>query len=278
VRFGAHIRRAGIGLESVVEGARIRGADAAQLFISNPRGWAPPRYDDDRAAAFREAWGASGLGPLLTHAPYLVNIASPKPDMLAKSRVLARETVAACEALGVDALVLHSGAGGPGDAADARARAAETLRIAAEGGEGRTRILVELMAGTSGAVASTLAEAEALLAQPGLDDVGLCFDTCHLFAAGYGLDTEEGVAELFDEAGRRGLVARIGAVHANDSKFERGERRDRHECIGDGYIGVDGFRALLARPEVVDLVFILETPSDADRHAGDIALLRSLAA
>ena len=277
MRFGAHIRRAGVGIEGAVEGARIRGADAAQLFISNPRGWAPPRFDDDRAAGFRAAWSASGLGPLLAHAPYLVNIASPKPDMLAKSRLLARETLVACGSLGVDALVVHSGAGGTGDPAEARARAAETLRVAAEAGDGSTRILVELMAGTSGAVASTLVEAAALLAEPGLDDVGLCLDTCHLFAAGYGLDTEEGVAELFDEAARLGLVGRIGAVHANDSMYERGARRDRHECIGDGLIGVDGFRALLARPEVADLAFILETPSEADRHAADIALLRSLA-
>jgi deoxyribonuclease-4 len=106
--------------------------------------------------------------------------------------------------------------------------------------------------------------------------VGLCLDTCHLFAAGHPLDTEAGAGDLLDELRREGLLDRVGLVHANDARFERGSRRDRHENIGDGFIGVDGFRALLARPEVADLAFILETPGDAERHARDIALLRGL--
>jgi deoxyribonuclease IV len=276
VRFGAHVRRGSEGMNGTVEECRIREADAAQIFVSNPRGWRGPRVSDADGVAFREWWSASGLGPLAAHAPYLVNIASPNPEFLHKSRILATETVRACEALGVDLLVLHAGAGGPTERETALARAAETLRIV-RGEAGRVRVLVELMAGTSGAVASTITEAGRLVEAAGVDRLGLCLDTCHLFAAGYGLDTAEGVAQLFAELAAGGLTNRVALIHANDSMYERGAHRDRHENVGDGAIGIEGWRALLARPEVADLTLILETPGDAERHARDIATLRALA-
>ena len=275
MRFGAHVRRRSTGVAGAVEECRIRGADGAQIFVSNPRGWAGPNVSDEDAAAFREGWAASGLGPLAAHAPYLVNIASPNPGFLRKTRELAASTVRACDALGVDLLVLHAGAGGDGEPAAARDRAAATLRAA--GGEAeRVRLCVELMAGTSGAVASTVIEAAELLAAAGDDAIGLCLDTCHLFAAGYALDEPDGVDALFAELRHHGLTTRVALIHANDSMFPRGERRDRHENIGDGLIGVGGWRAILGRPELEELAMILETPGDAERQRDDIARLRSL--
>ncbi|MGZ5297979.1 MAG: deoxyribonuclease IV, partial [Actinomycetota bacterium] len=240
------------------------------------RGWAGPRVTDEEAAAFREGWVASGLGPLVAHAPYLVNIASPNKEFIAKSRGLAGSTVRACDALGIDFLVLHAGAGGPTEPAAARERAATTLRIVSDNAE-HVRVLVELMAGTSGAVASTIAEAAALLEATDVEGVDLCLDTCHLFAAGYALDTAEGVETLFAELEEEGIAERVSLIHANDSLYPRGERRDRHENIGDGFIGPDGWRAIAARPELADLPLILETPGDAARQTEDIAFLRSLA-
>jgi len=142
----------------------------------------------------------------------------------------------------------------------------------------RVRVCVELMAGTSGAVASTIAEAAELLAVAGSDTIGLCLDTCHLFAAGYALEEPDAVEALFGELRHHGLTSRVGLVHANDSMFPRGEHRDRHENIGDGFIGIDGWRAIVGRPELAGLPLLLETPGDAERQARDIALLRSLAA
>jgi len=276
VRVGAHVRRRSGGIDGAVDECRLRGADAAQIFVSNPRGWAGPRVTEEDAAAFRQSWSASGFGPLVAHAPYLVNIASPNRDFVAKSRALAGSTVRACDALGIDFLVLHAGAGGPTEPAAARDRAATTLRIASDTAE-HVRVVVELMAGTAGAVASTIAEAAELLAATDIDGVGLCLDTCHLFASGYALDTAEGVETLFAELVAEGIAGRVALIHANDSLFPRGERRDRHENIGDGFIGQDGWRAIVARPELTDLALILETPGDATRQAEDIALLRSLA-
>ncbi len=272
MRVGAHVRRRSGGIAGAVEECRLRGADAAQIFVSNPRGWAGPRVTDEEAEAFRESWTASGLGPLVAHAPYLVNIASPNKEFIAKSRGLAGSTVRACDALAIDFLVLHAGAGGPAEPAAARERAATTLRIASDNAE-HVRVLVELMAGTSGAVASTIAEAAALLEAADVDGVDLCLDTCHLFAAGYALDTAEGVETLFAELKTEGITDRVALIHANDSLYPRGERRDRHENIGDGFIGPDGWRAIIARPEIADLALILETPGEAERQAEDIAFL-----
>jgi len=276
VRFGAHVRRGSHATTGVVEECRRRGADCAQVFVSNPRAWAPPSFSDETAARFHQAWAAGGLGPLAAHAPYVVNIASPNRGFLARSRTLARRTAQSCDRLGVDLLVVHAGAGGSGESAGARRRAARTLRETVAAAD-RVRVLVELMAGTRGAVASTIAEAAALLEEADDDRLGICLDTCHLFATGYGLDATDGVATLFEELRAHGLIERVDLVHANDSAFPRGERRDRHAPIGEGAIGPEGWRALLARPEAAGWAFVLETPDDVASHAAQIALLRSLA-
>ena len=275
MRIGAHLRRQGrAGIHGALEGTVERGADCCQLFVSNARAWAAPRVSDEDAAAFRVAWDEAGLGPVAAHAPYLVNIASPNPEFLAKSRALAADTARACDRLGISVLVLHAGAGGPGEPSEALARAAETLRIAAEAAR-EVRVSVELMAGTSGAVASTIPEAARLFDAAGIDGLGLVLDTCHLFACGHPLDTEDGAAALVEALRVEDLTDRLALVHANDSKFPLGERRDRHENIGDGHIGEAGWRGLLAQAALTGVPWVLETPADAERHLADIAKLRS---
>jgi deoxyribonuclease-4 len=276
VRFGAHVRRGSEATTGVVEECRRRDADCAQIFLSNPRAWAPPSFTDRAAERFREGWRESGLGPLSAHAPYLVNIASPNRDFLSRSRALARATARACDRLGVDLLVVHAGAGGGDEPATARHRAAVSLRQVVRSAT-RVHVLVELMAGTRGAVASTIAEAATLLQEADEARIGLCLDVCHLFAAGYGLDEPDGVDELFSELEARELTGRVGLVHANDSAFPRGERRDRHAPVGDGFVGQRGWRAILSRPEAAALPFVIETPGDAASHAEQIATLRRLA-
>lgn len=276
MRFGAHVRRGAEATSGVVEECRRRGADCAQIFLSNPRAWAAPAFSDDTAERFRDGWRESGLGPLAAHAPYLVNIASPNPGFLAKSRSLARGTAQACDRLGVDFIVLHSGAGGGDDPLEARRRAAETLQGTVEASE-HVMVLVELMAGTKGAVASTIAEAARLLDEASNARLGLCLDICHLFATGYGLDEPQGIDALFVELAEHGLSDRVALVHANDSEFARGDRRDRHAPIGEGLVGIEGWRAILARPEAAGWPLVLETPGDAESHAAQIAMLRSLA-
>jgi deoxyribonuclease-4 len=275
VRVGAHLRtRREVG--AVIETARSYGADAAQLFISSPRAWAGPRISEEEGEEFRTQWGESGLGPLFVHAPYLVNIASPNPEFVAKSAQLLSRTIEGCEAIGADGFVVHAGSGGAGERAESLDRAAATLRKVLPMTE-NVRIVVELMAGTAGAVASTFPEAAELFALVGYDRLRLCTDTCHLFATGYDLSAPDGVRAAFDELRAEGLEDRLVLVHANDSEFPRGQHRDRHTNIGEGHIGVEGFRAILAEPAVKGAAAILiETPGDVEAHRRDIESLRGL--
>ncbi|HZD18237.1 MAG TPA: deoxyribonuclease IV [Actinomycetota bacterium] len=275
MRIGAHVPTHG-GLASAVTAAREIGADTIQIFMGNPRAWAGPNPGRKEIIAFAEAWAGSGLGPLWVHAPYLVNVASPNAGFLERSVELARRSVAAASSIGAAGLVIHAGAGGPGAPRASLERAAASLRAIAP--EGDCAVLVELMAGTAGAVASTLAEAARLFAAVDDRRLGLCLDTCHLFAVGYGLDEPQGVAACFEELGRVGLAQRLVLVHANDAAFERGSRRDRHEHIGEGHIGPEGFFEILRRPEVRDVSLVVETRGGAEEHARDVAVLRRLAA
>ena len=274
--LGAHVRRRQTGIEGALEEAALRDADCLQIFISNPRAWAAPRYDPDQVERFREALAASGLGPCVAHLSYVGNVASWDPTTLRRTRELLVATVHACDALDVGLLVVHAGAAGPQDPQTAREAAAESFRLAV-GAAGRVRVLVELMAGTSGAVASIPSDAEALFAVVGDDRLGLCLDTAHLFAAGVPLDVADGVEGLSDELRGRGLAERLALVHANDSAFERGARRDRHADIGDGQIGIEGWRSLANDPVIAPVPWMLETPGDAARQRADIAHLRTLA-
>lgn len=273
MRIGAHVRTPG-GLRTAVESARSVGAEAAQLFISNPRAWAGPR--PETAEAFGAEWREGGVGPLFVHAPYLVNIASPNPEFVRKSLELCRRSVVACAIAGAEGFVVHAGSGGPGERRESVERAAAVLRLILEETEG-TNLIVELMADTAGAVASTWPEAAALFDLVGDARLRLCGDTCHLFVTGYALDTPEGVDACFDELRSSGLAERLELIHANDAKFPRGSRRDRHENVGEGEIGLEGFGAILHRPEVADLSVVVETPHGGEAHRRDIERLRSVA-
>ena len=273
MRVGAHLRTPG-GLRTAVDTARDVGAEAAQLFISNPRAWSGPRLET--AEKFGAEWREGGIGPLFVHAPYLVNIASPNPEFLQKSLTLCVQSVRACGVLGAGGFVVHAGAGGPGEPAAAIERAAAILQAILDETPEETQLLVELMAGTSGAVASTVEEAARLFDAVGGDRLGVVLDTCHLFVTGYGLDEPSGVDTLFDELASAGLVDRLRLVHLNDAKNERGSHRDRHEVVGEGTIGLGGFAAFLSRPEVRDLSVIVETPASGETRRAELERIRGL--
>lgn len=275
--LGAHVRRRQTGIGGAIEEAELRGADCLQIFVSNPRAWAAPRYDGPQIERFRDALATSGLKPCVAHLSYVGNVASWDATTLRRTRELLVGTVHACDRLEVDLLVVHAGAGGPQDRETALGAAAESFRLAVVEAD-RTRVLVELMAGTSGAVASIPSEAEQLCTAVDDERLGICLDTAHLFAAGVPLDVADGVEGLSEELRARALDQRLALVHANDSVFERGARRDRHADIGDGKIGEEGWRALVHDPVLGSVPWMLETPGDADRQRTDIAHLRRLAA
>jgi deoxyribonuclease-4 len=262
-----------------IESARACGAEAGQIWGSNPRAWAHPRSDPELARHFGEAWREEGLGTLVLHAPYMVNIASPNPDFRRRSVQLAQATVVLAEEIGADGVVVHAGAGGVTTPREEALVAAAASLLAVVDGADRTSVFVELTAGGTGSVASTFPEARALFdAAGGHSKLALCADTCHLFAAGYQLDMPEGVKACFDEVRRLGMARRLRLIHANDSKYPGGQRRDSHTHIGQGYIGEAGFRAILAHPLVRRCTVLCETPGRLEDHARNIARLRRLAA
>jgi deoxyribonuclease IV len=276
VRIGAHVPTRG-GLASVVRHAIDRGAEAIQFFASNPRAWAPPRVDPAAAEEFREACAEAGVGPVFLHAPYLVNVASPVPEFHRKSVDLARATMIAAEEIGAAGLVVHSGSGGRGERDTARHRAVAALEAIAAVAEDAF-VVVELMAGGSGTVASTFGEAAELFeAVERSGRLRLCVDTCHLFAAGYAVDDPRGVRRCFGEMRRAGLAGRLVLVHANDAKHPRGSRRDAHENVGHGHIGRTGFAAVLSDRAVRRCAVLCETPGRLEDHRRDVAMLRELA-
>ncbi len=261
-----------------IESARACGADAAQIWGSNPRAWAPPNVPARRAGEFRDAWRQARLGPLFVHAPYMVNVASPNPDFRRRSIELARATVALAEAIGAEGVVVHGGAAGAATERGTAVEVAAASLVMIAGATDTTFVFVELTAGGLGSVASTFPQARELFEAAGHHErLALCADTCHLFAAGYALDTSEGVAECFADLRRAGLTGRLRLLHANDSRFPRRQRRDSHTHIGQGYIGEEGFRAILAQAPVRRCPVLVETPGRLEDHARNIATLRRLA-
>jgi deoxyribonuclease-4 len=276
MRFGAHVPTRGRPAFAVDYALAI-GADAFQIWVGNPRAWAPPPVRPDLADEFHAHRAESDIGGVFVHASYMVNIASPNPDFRQRSVDLARAELDAAAMLGADGLVVHAGAGGPGERVTAVERAARSAMAVAEGGDGPA-VLLELTAGGAGTVASTIPEAAELLdAADGHPRLGLCLDTCHLFAAGYALDRPDGVADFFADVRGQGLAERVGLVHGNDARDPRGSRRDRHTDPGHGHIGETGFRAIFDEPLIRNLAVVAEVRGREEHHKEVVTDLRRLA-
>jgi deoxyribonuclease-4 len=275
--LGAHVSVSG-GAAKAVARATDLGCDAFQIFVKSPNRWRNAPRPEAEASAFRDAREAAGL-PVVAHAGYLINLASPKAEVRAKSRESLADELRRCAALGVPSLVLHPGA--PQD--DGREvgieRVAEGLdAVRADVGDGPVRVLLENTAGQGSTLGVSIAELQAIRERTGDPArVGVCLDTCHAFAAGYDL-RGDGYDRLIDElADGPGLDA-LACWHLNDSKFPVGARRDRHANIGDGELGLEPFARLLRDERFASLPMILETPlgDDEQGHARDLATLRSM--
>ena len=279
MRVGAHVSVAG-GLHRAVGNAVAAGCEALQVFLSNSRGWAPPATADAGDERFRAALAGAGLGPLFVHAPYLVNFASASDDTVHRSTVVVGATLRRAAAVGAAGVVVHAGAALGVGRARGLARTREALLPLLDGdgdGDGAAgpRLLLELLAGTRGALAARFDQmAEVLAACDGHPRLGVCMDTCHAHAAGYDL-SEPGAAAALDELFAV-LGDRVELVHANDSRDPPGAGRDRHCPIGTGTIGERGFAAVLAHPGVARLPVITETTGDPVQMARDVACLKRL--
>ena len=277
-RFGAHLSIAG-GVERAVERACAIRADCLQLFVKPPQQWRFQPLHDKDAARFRSAAKDAGLSPLVGHASYLVNLASPDEALWEKSVACLLAEWDRAERLGLAYLVLHPGSHtGSGEAAGL-ARVARALnRLHRERPGRRSRILLETTAGAGSTLGGRLEHLKYLVETcEATDRLGIAIDTCHLFVAGYDLRTPSAVDETVRKIDEAVGLRRVGVVHANDAKGGLGSRRDRHEHVGRGKIGREGFRALVNHPALAALPFILETPKrDARGREMDPVNLRTL--
>jgi len=273
VRIGAHVSVAG-GLERAVGNATAVGCESLQVFVSNARGWAPPPVDPAADERFRADLQAAGLGPLFVHAPYLVNFASASPLTRERSREVVAATLAKAAAIGATGVVVHAGAALASGRTAGLATTREALLPLADAA-GRDLVL-ELTAGTRGALAARFEEmAELLAACEHHPRLKVCMDTCHAQAAGYDLGDPAGATKALDELFTT-LGDRVVLVHANDSRDPVGAGRDRHCPIGTGTIGDQGFAAILSHPGLATLPVITETTGDPDQMATDLTCLKHL--
>jgi len=266
-------------LDLAVDRASELGCTTFQMFTRNPRGWKYTNLDEEEVRLFREKRGKAGYGKIVVHMPYLPNLASPQRATMKRSRASLVEEVRRCGIIGADYLVVHLGSHlGKGSLAGVK-NVSQASSEAIDANDNDTTILLETNAGKKNCVGARFEEIRLILDQiPQRKRVGVCFDTCHVFAEGFDLASEEAVSRtmgIFDDiVGLRELKV----FHLNDSKAPLGSNTDRHEHIGMGSIGTDGFRALLRYPGVAERPFILETPMDGRMgSAEELRVVRSLA-
>jgi deoxyribonuclease-4 len=272
LRIGIHASIAGSYLNAL-ESARKLGCNALQIFSVSPRMWqaGSARIPDVDAAAFRARRAELGLGPLVIHANYLINLAAAQPMLRTRSIQAFHDELVRGVALGADFLVVHPGSRGEATPEQAVATVIESVKQGSKRiSLGNLRILIENTAGMGAAVGARLEELAEILA--GLKNVPAeaCIDTAHLFAAGYDIKSETGLTSTIDLIEGTIGLERVPVIHANDSKIPLGGRVDRHENIGEGKIGAEAFARILTHPRLgasapqglTGRAFVLETPID----------------
>lgn len=276
-KIGLHVSGAG-GLENAPPRAQQLGGECFQFFSRSPRGGKAPPLAAATVRAFRAACRRCGFECYI-HAPYTINFASSNSRISWGSVALVREDLQRGSLLGARYVMTHLGSAADlGENAALRqvgARVREIFQIK-KGGPYTTRLLLEISAGAGGIIGDTFEQLAAILKGLGRKDVGICLDTCHLFASGYDLRTPEAITATMRQFAQHLPVGRFQLLHANDSAVGLGEHKDRHADIGDGQLGVDAFRHLLEHPAFQGRDFILETPGSDRRRKKDVALLQRL--
>lgn len=282
LQFGAHMSIAG-GVSQALDRAASIGSNAVQIFTKNNRQWNGPPVDSVDVARWHEQMPVMGITYAVSHASYLINLASPKADLWEKSLRAHKDEIERAHSYRVPHVVLHPGAYVDSDRASGIARIAAALnRIHAETPDcGDTLTLLELMAGQGTTIGRTFGELRQIIELvEEKSRVGVCADTCHAFAAGYDLGTAEGYEAMMAEIDRELGLGTVKCWHINDSKGKLASHLDRHEHIGQGEIGLEGFRRLINDPRWDGIAMLLETPKEDDLKddVENLARLCSLAA
>ena len=257
--IGAHVSTNG-GVDKAINRAIDIGAECMQIFAASPRMWRVSAIKDKPLQNYREKMAESGLGPTIVHAKYLTALGSPNPELVEKSRTSLAEELTQTERLGALGLVFHP-ASHRGAGLDAVFQQfVEGVNIVLDAAPGDALLMLETSAGSGDHIGSKFEELGRLIKAIDNPRVATCFDTQHVWASGYNIVSKDGLDETMEEFDREIGLDRLRSVHANDSMRERGSSVDRHDNIGEGLIGRDGFVNILSHPAFADVPFYLEVP------------------
>jgi len=272
VLFGGHCSG---GVKKALDNAAGHGFDAVQLFAQSPRAWRFPEHDPADLERFREGREEAGQKAVLVHALYLLNLASPNDDLYEKSVETLRKTVQTACAIEADGVVFHVGSHLGAGLDAGLERVVEAVRQVLELCSDTTWLLVENTAGAGGTIGRSVDELALLFDRlDGHPRLGLCLDSCHLFASGYDVTDEAALDALLDEVDSSVGLERLRALHVNDSQAPLGSNRDRHANVGEGLMG-DRLGVFLGHPRLQELPAVLEVPGK-DGHGPDAKEVRKL--
>jgi deoxyribonuclease IV len=259
MKVGAHIKTMG-GLLPALERATSIGAEVMQIFGSQPQQWRKRNHSDEDIATFKAGVSEHDLSPVFLHGIYLINLAGENPEMLAKSIEALTWDMNLCKRIGAKGVIFHLGShmGSGYDVAFDRVCAALTKVL--DGSPADILLVLENSAGSGGTIGRRFDELGKIIKCLGDSRVRVCLDTQHTFASGYDITSKDGLEGVVEEFEREVGLESLAAVHANDSKVELGANRDRHENIGEGKIGRDGFANLMAHKAFADVPFYIEVP------------------
>ena len=277
MEFGAHVSASG-GIHTAVDRIEQMGGDCVQVFTQSPRMWRPTNHKPEAIQQFRDRRAEAGIGGVVCHALYLCNLATPDDTVYEKSIQTLRATVDAATAIGADGVIFHVGSHLGAGFEVGLERTSAALAQILERCDGDTWLLMENSAGTGGTIGRSLGELQTLLER--LDRhplLGICLDSCHLYATGYDVTDPKAVEALVAELDAGIGLDRLRALHVNDSAAELGSNRDRHANIGEGLMG-EGLGAFLAHPAFQQLSAYLEVPgvNKQGPNADEIQKLRDL--
>lgn len=275
--IGAHMPTTGGLHKAVISGHEI-GCTAVQLFTASPRQWRTRPLSDEEIQAFATAREETGINAVISHDSYLINLAAPHPDILQRSREAFLEELHRAETLSIPWVVTHMGAYLDSSEEEGLAVLEESVRLLLQQTAGmKVGIALETTAGQGTNLGYRFEHLARIIdAAGGSERLGVCFDTCHVFVAGYDIRTAESLSNTLDEFDRVIGLNRLKVIHVNDAKKPLGSRVDRHEHIGDGELGNEAFRVLLHEPRLMHVPIILETPEAEKMHLVNLQRLKAL--
>ncbi|HVY55468.1 MAG TPA: deoxyribonuclease IV [Thermodesulfobacteriota bacterium] len=274
MKFGAHVSIAG-GIDKAPERAHALGCECFQIFTRSPRGGKPPALSKDLVDSFMESCSTYGLPDYYIHTPYYINLASEKKELRRSSIAIIREELERGSLIGAKYVMTHLGSSKGMDRARAVDMVTEGIASILEGSDDlSTELLLENTAGQGETIEDTFEELARILADVGHPRLGVCLDTAHLLASGYDIRNKSSLDDTLTALASMIDPGRVKLIHGNDSKAGLGEKKDRHEHIGKGKIGAEGFRAVLSSPILKKLDMIVEIPPE--EVAPDLELLKRM--